>query len=97
MKVKDLKKKSSFDELTLKVVSKGEVRKFVSDDRAGQVCNLAAEDSEGDEISVTLWNKQCSQVNEGDKIKISNGWCTEYQSRLQVSTGRGGKLEVLEE
>lgn len=97
MLVKDLKPKSSFDELVLEVVSKGETREFASEKATGKVCNAAAKDSEGKEISLTLWNKQCSEVNEGDKIRISNGWCSEYQGELQVSTGRNGKLEVLGE
>jgi replication factor A1 len=58
------------------------------------VCACAGKDDTG-EISVSLWNEQIEQVNEGSKIKITDGWCSEFRNEKQVSTGRKGKLEVL--
>lgn len=95
MLVKDLKIKTGFDELVLEIVSKGEVRNFTNFRGSGKVCNAVGLDSEKNEVSVTLWNEQCDQVNEGDKIKITNGWVSEFQGTMQVSTGRNGVLEVL--
>ena len=96
MLVKDLKAKTPVDEIVLEVVSKGEVREFANERGSGKVCNAAATDGEKKEISLTLWNEQCEQVNEGDRVKITDGWCSEFQGALQVSTGRKGTLEVLE-
>ena len=95
MLVKDLKLKTSFDELVLEIVSKGEIRTFNSYRGSGKVCNATGLDEEKNEVSVTLWNEQCEQVNEGDKIKITDGWVSEFQGNMQVSTGRNGKLEIL--
>ncbi len=93
MQVKDLKPKSGFDEITIEIVSKGEPRDFANANGAGKVCSCAAKDSEGKEISLTLWNEQCTEFNEGDKIKLSNGWTSEYQGQVQVSTGKQGTIE----
>jgi len=96
MLVKDLKPRSGIEEITLEVVSKGEVREFANEKGSGKVCSAAAKDEKGTEVSITLWNEQCAQVSEGQKIKITNGWASEFQGNLQVSTGKMGKLEILE-
>ena len=95
MQVKDLKARAGFDELTVEIVSKGEEREFANANGSGKVCSCAAKDTDGTEVSVTLWNEQCSEYNEGDKLKISNGWTSEYQGQLQVSTGKQGTIEKL--
>ena len=95
MKVKEVKAKQSIPEIELEVVSKGEVRDFANDRGSGKVCSAAAKDDTG-EIKITLWNEQCDQIQEGDKVKIENGWCSEYQGEKQVSTGKFGKLAKLE-
>jgi len=96
MLVKDLKPRMAVDELSLEIVSKGEVRQFANDRGEGKVCNAAAKDETGEEISLTLWNEQCDQFNEGDKVKLSNGWASEFQGQLQVSAGKQGTLEKVE-
>ncbi|MFH1240132.1 MAG: hypothetical protein V1672_02850 [Candidatus Diapherotrites archaeon] len=94
MKVKDLKARAEVDEITLEIVSKAEPREFTNDRGSGRVCSAAGKDSTG-EVSITLWNEQIDQVEEGNKIKIEGGWCSDYQGNLQVSTGRKGNLTVL--
>ena len=94
LQVKDLKARMEVDEITLEIVSKQEPRDFVNDKGSGKVCNAAGKDETG-EISVTLWNEQTDQVNEGDKIKIENGWCSDFRGTLQLSAGKKGKLTVL--
>lgn len=94
MKVSELKPRSEVPEIELEIVSKGETREWANEKGSGKVCSCAGKDDSG-EVSVSLWNEQIDQVNEGDKIKISNGWCSEFQGQKQVSTGRQGSLEVL--
>ena len=96
MLVKELKPRMGVEEIELEIVSKGEEREFANANGSGKVCSCAAKDSAGDEVSVTLWNEQCSQVAEGKKVKITNGWTSEYQGQIQVSTGKMGQLEVIE-
>lgn len=94
MKIKELIPGSSIPEITVEVVSKGEKRDFATAKASGSVCNCAVKDSSG-EIKLTLWNEQIDKVNEGDKIKIENGWVSEYKGELQLGTGRNGTLTVL--
>ncbi len=94
MKVNELKPRAAVDEITLEVVSKGEVRSFANEKGSGKVCNCAAKDETG-EVSLTLWNEQTEEVNEGDNVKIENGWVSEFKGDKQVGTGRNGTLTVL--
>jgi replication factor A1 len=95
MLVKDLKPRMNVDEIILEIVSKEEPRGFASAKGTGKVCNAAAKDTDGKEVSLTLWNEQCAEINEGDKVKITNGWTSEFRGSLQVSTGRNGKIETI--
>ena len=36
------------------------------------------------------------KVKTGDKVKITNGFVSEFRGEKQLSTGRFGKLEVVE-
>ncbi|MCH7902322.1 DNA-binding protein [archaeon] len=94
MKVSELKARSPVDEIELEVVSKGEIRQWTNDNGTGTVCNCAAKDDTG-EVSLSLWNDDTSKVNEGDKIKITEGWVSEFRGQLQLSAGKKGNLEVL--
>jgi len=94
MKVNELKARSPVPEIELEIVSKGEVREWANDKGSGKVCNCAGKDDTG-EITVSLWNEQADQVEEGDNIKIISGWCSEFRGQLQISPGKQGTLEVL--
>tara|TARA_Y100000310_G_scaffold334097_1_gene413027 strand:+ start:7176 stop:7472 length:297 start_codon:yes stop_codon:yes gene_type:complete len=95
LKVNEIKAKQAVPEIVLEIVSKSEIRDFATERASGKVCNAAGKDDTG-EIKITLWNEQCNDVNEGDKIKIENGWVSEYQGEKQLSTGKFGKLSKLE-
>ena len=94
MKVNELKDKKGVDEITLKVVSKEEPR----DVRGGslRVCNATGEDDTG-KVTITLWNDDIDRVNEGETIKITKGWAQVYNGNMQISSGKFGKIEKVEE
>jgi len=94
MKISELKPRAAVPEIELEIVSKGETREWSNPNGSGTVCNCAGKDDSG-EVAVTLWNEQIEQVKEGDKIKITNGWCSEFRGEKQVSPGRQGSLEVI--
>jgi len=94
MEVKDLKPRMGKIDITLEITEKGETKEFSKFGSVGRVCNAKAKDSTG-EIAVTLWNEQIDQVNAGDLIKITNGYVSEYQGEMQLSTGKFGQLEVV--
>jgi len=93
MKVSELKARAPITELELEIVSKGEVRKWANEKGEGTVCNCAGKDETG-EVQLSLWNEQCDQVEEGSKIVIKEGWCSEFRGQLQAGTGKKGTLEV---
>ncbi|PIZ51675.1 hypothetical protein COY27_02640 [Candidatus Woesearchaeota archaeon CG_4_10_14_0_2_um_filter_33_13] len=95
MEIKDLKPNTGNVDLVLEVVSKEEPRTFEKFGKSGSVCNVTVKDNSG-KVKVTLWNDDVERVNLGDKIHIKNGWCSDYKGELQVSSGKFGKIEVLE-
>jgi replication factor A1 len=95
MEIKDVKPNQGNIEVTATVVEKEEPRSFSKFGKSGKVCNAKIKDKSG-EIKLTLWNEDVEKINVGDKIKIENGWCSEYKSERQLSTGKFGKIEVME-
>ncbi|MFH1637883.1 MAG: OB-fold nucleic acid binding domain-containing protein [Candidatus Woesearchaeota archaeon] len=93
-KINELKPRMGKVEIEVEIVSKGEVREFNKFGNAGRVCTADAKDDTG-EIKLTLWNDDIDKVNEGDKIKITNGYVNEFQGEMQLTSGRFGKLEVI--
>lgn len=94
MFVKDITANSKIDEITVEVVSVSEARKFATAKGSGTVASAAIKDETGD-IKMSLWNEQISEIKEGDKIKIENGWCGEFRGERQVSTGKFGTITKL--
>lgn len=64
------------------------------DGTAQKVRNGRLKDDTG-EITLVLWGEEVALVNEGDRVRITEGWVKEYQGRPQISLGRVGKLEKL--
>ena len=94
MQIKDLQPRQGKVELTATVIEKKESRDIATANFSGKVCDAKLQDETGT-IKFTLWNDQVTLVNVGDTIKISNGYVSEYQGEMQLSTGKFGKLEVV--
>ena len=96
VKVADLKDRMKVDQIDLEIRTKSDPRTVNS--RTGEalkVCDCAAVDPDGAEITLTLWNQEIDGVNAGDKVRVTNGWVASYKNKLQLSAGRFGKLEKL--
>lgn len=96
MAVKDLQARQGNVELVLDIIDVGEAREFEKFGKTGRVASAIAKDDTGD-IKLSLWNEQIDQVKAGDKIKITNGYVSEWQGELQLTTGKFGQLEVIGE
>lgn len=94
MKVSEIKPRQGEITIELEVATVGEPRPFATFNGSGKVANAAGKDETG-EIKVSLWNEQCTQVREGDIIRIENGYCGEYKGERQLSTGKFGTLTVV--
>src|SRR3989338_2628743 len=96
MAIKDLKARQGNVELVVDIVDVGQPREFEKFGKSGRVANAIAKDESGD-IKLTLWNEDIDKIKPGDKVKISNGYVSEWQGELQLGTGKFGKLEIVGE
>ena len=94
MAIKDLEARQGNVDLVLEIVEKAEPREFEKFGNTGKVCNCKGKDETGT-ITMTLWNEDIDKVSVGNKVHITNGWVSEWQGELQLSTGKFGKLEVV--
>ncbi len=78
------------------ITEKDDPREFDKFGKKGKVCNAVLKDDSG-EIKLTLWNDEVNNVEVGDRVKITNGYCGEYQGERQLTAGKFGKLEVVKE
>jgi replication factor A1 len=73
------------------VVSKEEPREVNTKFGPTLVCNATIEDESGS-ITLVLWGKDSGKIKEGDNIKIENGFVSTWNTGLQLSVGKFGKL-----
>lgn len=96
MQVKDLQPRQGKVDMELDIVDISEARQFEKFGKSGRVANAIAKDETGD-IKLTLWNDDIDKVKSGDRIKITDGYVSEWQGEKQLSTGKFGKIEVIGE
>ncbi|MCG2718236.1 MAG: OB-fold nucleic acid binding domain-containing protein [Nanoarchaeota archaeon] len=96
MEIKDLEPKQAKVNIEVKVKSIGSVREFQKFGKVGRVANCQVEDKSGS-IKLTLWNDDIDKIREGDTLRITNGFVSEFQGEKQLSAGRFGKIEVIGE
>ena len=96
MAIKDLQIRQGNVELVVDIVDVGEAREFEKFGKSGRVATAIAKDETGD-IKLTLWNEDIDKIKSGDKVKLTNGYVSEWQGELQLTTGKFGKLEVVGE
>ena len=82
--------------ITAVVKTKSEVKTFNKNGRDLKLANTVIADESG-EISLSLWNDDVDKIKQGDKIKITNGYVSEFNGTKQLSAGKFGKLEVVSE
>lgn len=56
-----------------------------------QVADATLQDDTGT-IVLTLWGEDAKRYSVGQKIKITDGWVKDFRGKLQISTGRSGKI-----
>ena len=95
MEIKDVQANQGNIDIVAEVAAKDEERTFEKFGKSGRVANAKIKDATG-EIKLTLWNDDVDSVKVGDKIHIQNGWCSEYKGEKQLSSGKFGKIEVVE-
>ena len=95
MKISELQPKTGNVELIVTVTHVDASREFEKSGVKGKVAKATIKDETG-ECKLSLWNEQIDEIKKGEKIKITGGWADEYKGEIQVSSGKFGKIEVLE-
>ncbi len=60
----------------------------------GRVAAACGRDETG-VVGLVLWNEQIDKVATGDLVRIENGWCKQRLGERVVSTGRNGRLSII--
>lgn len=94
MQIKDLKPKQGNVDIVVDIIDVGAPREFQKFGRPGKVATAIAKDETGD-VKLTLWNEDIEKIKAGDKVHLINGYVSEWQGEMQLTTGRMGKLEVI--
>ena len=62
-----------------------------SDETKKTLADAKLKDDSG-EIIMSLWGDDAAKYATGDKVKIENGWVSEFKGNLQLSAGKFGKI-----
>ena len=58
------------------------------------VCDALLADNSGN-IKVTFWGEECDKVNDGTKIRITNGYTNSFKGEVALTKGKFGRMEIL--
>ena len=97
-KVGELTPQSRAVNITAKVVSKTEIREIPMgrDGSAHKVSDALVGDETG-VVYLTLWDDNIEKVNDGESIRIENGYVTLFKGNIRLNIGKYGKLEPAKE
>ncbi len=94
-KVCELRANKEVSRLELVVLRRYPRRLVSSQNYSGSLAAACGRDETGI-VGIVLWGDQVKEVNTGDIIRIENGWCRSRNGELVVSTGKSGKLTVID-
>jgi len=94
MKLSELAPRQGKVEIEATIIEIHPPRTFNKMDKEGRVANAVIQDDSGTMV-LTLWNEDIDNFHTGDKVKITNGYVSEWQGQLQLGAGKFGKLEKL--
>jgi replication factor A1 len=97
-KVGELTPQSKAVNVTAKVVSKTEVREIPMgrDGSPHKVSDALIGDETG-VVYLTLWDDNIEKVNDGDTVRVENGYVTLFKGNIRLNIGKYGKLEPAKE
>ncbi|MCD6235625.1 MAG: hypothetical protein J7J94_01335 [Thaumarchaeota archaeon] len=98
VKIGQLTPRSRNVNLVAKVVSKSPERVVASqyDQKEHRLSEVLIADETG-AINLVLWDEKIDQVEEGNTIKVVNGYIKLFRGKMQLNLGRYGNLEEAEE
>ncbi|MEM0440753.1 MAG: OB-fold nucleic acid binding domain-containing protein [Candidatus Caldarchaeum sp.] len=94
VKIGSLTPRSRGVNLVAKVVEKPEPRVVSSQyDQAEHRLTEALIADETGAITLVLWDDNIDLVNEGDSVKVTNGFIKLFRGKMQLNLGRFGRIE----
>jgi len=97
VKVEALTPNSRGANVIVKVVSKGEVRSVTGRDYSVRRVADALVGDETGSVYMTLWDDKIDAINEGDNLRITNGYINLFRGNMRLNVGKYGSYEVLED
>lgn len=94
MKISELKTGQGNVEVEGTLKDIGDVRSFNKYGRELRVANAILSDESG-AVKLTLWNDDVTRFKNGDRIKIVNGYVSEFQGEKQLTSGKFGRMEKI--
>ncbi|MGC8710188.1 MAG: OB-fold nucleic acid binding domain-containing protein [Candidatus Micrarchaeia archaeon] len=96
MKINELKAGATNVTIEATVAEKQEPREVVTKyGKRLNVANVTLKDDTGS-IVLSVWGKDIETVAVGDKVRVTNGYVSEFRGTPQLSAGKWGKIEVIE-
>jgi replication factor A1 len=92
MKISELKSGQGNINVEGVIAELGEKKTFVKFGRELVLTHAILQDDSGS-IKLTLWNNDASRFKEKDRIRIKNGYVSEFQGELQLTSGKFGTIE----
>ncbi len=96
-KIKDLKPDTKRVNVLAKVVTKSEPKEITT--RYGETKHVT-EAVVGDEtgvITMSLWDEQADQVEEGEMVFVNNGYISLVRGHMRLNVGKYGEIKKTEE
>ena len=72
----------------------GEIREVSTRYGMSKVVNAKLEDETG-EVTLVVWGDLAEKIREGNKIKVSKAYISEWNGKMQLNIGKFGKLLIL--
>ena len=94
-RVSELSPNQEINRLELVVLRTYPRRLVASKNYTGQLAAACGRDETGI-VGIVLWDEQVDRVKTGDIIRIEGGWCRSRNQELVVSTGKNGRLYILD-
>jgi replication factor A1 len=96
IQIKDIGAGVKWVNLIARVVGKSNPRNVFSRFGESLALSIATISDGTGSMRLPLWNAQIDRVSIGDTVQIENGRVRTFRGELQVSVGRNGRLEVIE-
>ena len=97
IKIKDLKPiQQPGINIIVRIIATSEPRSVATKYGRSRVCDFKVGDETGT-TTLSLWGSKINEVNFGDLLEIKDGYCNVWQGKPQLSLGRNGIMNKIED